>query len=83
MGYTRPDVGLSTRTRDIICNEFCKALFFISMDRNDLFNSIGFLTMERNAQCSIYRMTSDSYLNLKTFKMSKLDFQNLFQPIVS
>ena len=50
MGYTRPDVGLSTRTRDIICNEFCKALFLISMDRNDLFNSIGFLTMERNAQ---------------------------------
>ena len=33
--------------------------------------------------CSIYRMKSDSYLNLKTFKMSKLDFQNLFQPIVS
>ena len=28
-------------------------------------------------------MKSDSYLNLKTFKMSKLDFQNHFQPIVS
>ena len=28
-------------------------------------------------------MKSDSYLNVKTFKMSKLDFQNLFQPIVS
>ena len=28
-------------------------------------------------------MKSDSYLNLKTFKMSKLDFQNLFQSIVS
>ena len=50
VGYTRLDVGLSFWTRDIICNEFCKAPFFISMDKNDLFNSIGFLTMEKNAQ---------------------------------
>ena len=48
--YTRPDVGLSFQKRDIICNEFCKAPFFIYMDKNDLFNSIGFLTMERNEQ---------------------------------